>query len=260
MKISKRSIFAGLCAISLSTLWAMPATAQEQAVKAKPPMYTYIANWQIPRAHWAEMKSPATNEDPMLEKALSDGTIVGYGSDENLVHTKDGWTHDSWFSAMSMAGLVKILDNYYASENSTPPVLQSATKHYDEVLESRYYNWHSGAYKNGVLSVSMYKLKADAPSHALDAISGEVVAPLLEKLLADGTLVEYEIDTEAVHTSAPGTFAIVYVTANPEDLDKVDDAIRASIKARPIEGVAFDAITDMSAHRDEMALSSGKFK
>jgi len=260
MKRRKWSIFACLGVSVLSAFWVMSTGAQQQALKAKPPMYTYIANWQIPRAHWAEMKNPATTEDSMLDKAMSDGTIVGYGSDENLVHTADGWTHDSWFSAMSMAGLVKVLDNYYASEDSTPSVLQSSTKHWDEVLVSRYYNWHSGSYKNAVLSVSMYKVKADAPAHALDAVSGEIVAPLLEKLVADGTLLEYEIDTQAVHTSAPGTFAIVYLTADPASLDKVDDAIRASIKAHPIEGAAFDAITDISAHRDEMALGSGKYK
>ena len=28
--------------------------------------------------------------------------------------------------------------------------------------------------------------------------------PLLEKLFADGTLREYEVDTQAIHTEAPG--------------------------------------------------------
>ena len=31
---------------------------------------------------------------------------------------------------------------------------------------------------------------------------------MLEKLLADGSIVEYEIDTEAIHTEALGTFWI----------------------------------------------------
>lgn len=256
----KSRIFAAVSAIALSTMWVIPASVRAQEVKEKAPMYSYVANWQIPRAHWAEMKSPAANDDAMLDKAMADGTLVGYGTDENLVHTPDGWTHDSWFSAMSMAGLLKVLEQYYAAENAEPSVLLTSTKHWDGVYVSRYYNWHSGAYKNGFVSVAAYKLKESAPDNALQVLSGQVVAPLLEKLVANGTLLEYEIDTQAVHTSAPGTFLIVTVAAAPEDVDKVDAAIRADIKASPLTGAGFDAMTDRSAHRDELGIGSGKFK
>ena len=85
-------------------------------VKEKPAMYSYIANWQIPRAHWAEMEKSAAARKAILDKAMADGTIVGYGDDMNLVHTPDGETHDTWWSAMSMAGLVKVLDQLMAGE------------------------------------------------------------------------------------------------------------------------------------------------
>jgi len=52
----------------------------------------------------------------------------------------------------------------------------------------------------------MYKLKPDVPEHAIETLSKSFMVPLLEKLLADGSLIEYEIDTEAIHTEAPGTF------------------------------------------------------
>ncbi|HTV05820.1 MAG TPA: hypothetical protein VME86_10675 [Acidobacteriaceae bacterium] len=259
MSKSKWNVFAVLCAIAVGTIVAVPASAQTETVKPKPRVYEYVSNWQIPRAHWAEMKSEDAN-DPILEKAMSGGTIIGYGSDENLVHTPDGWTHDDWFMATSMGDLMKVLEQYYTS-TSNPPVLLTSTKHWDLALTSRYYNWQPGAsYKNGIVSVSEYKLKADAPDNAFTAISGEIVAPLLEKLVADGTILEYEIDTMAVHTSAPGTFWIVTVVQDPANLDKVDDAIRAAIKAHPVEGVAFDALTKSSAHRDGMGLGIGKFK
>jgi hypothetical protein len=139
-------------------------------------------------------------------------------------------------------------------------VLQSATKHYDIVLQSRYYGWHPGSYSGGFVSVAEYKLKENTLDDALESISGEIVAPLLEKLLADNSIVEYEIDTMAVHTTAPGSFWIVTVVNDPADLDKVDDAIRATIKAHPIQGAAFDSMIDSSAHRDEMGLGNGTFK
>jgi hypothetical protein len=260
MSKSKWSILAGLCAMAVGSICVLQASAQTEAVKAKAPMYGYISNWQIPRAHWAEMKNQPAAEKQIMDKAMADGTLLGYGNDQNLVHTEDGWTHDDWFVSSSMGGLMKVLKELYASGTATSSVLGTATKHYDLVLESRYYGWHPGSYQDGIVSVSAYKLKKDAPGNALDTISGDVVAPLLEKLLADGTITEYEIDTMAVHTSAPGSFWIVTVVKDPASLDKVEDAIRAQIKAHPIEGAGFDALVDSSAHRDEMGLGNGTFK
>jgi hypothetical protein len=260
MKKKVWSIFPGLCLLAVSTLCVLPSGAQTSAVKAKPPMYSYISNWQIPRAHWADMAKEAGSERAILEKALADGTIVGYGDDLNLVHQADGETHDSWFSAMSMAGLMKVLTQFYASPDSTSSARASATKHWDEVFISRYYNWKPGSWKDGYVSVSSYKLKADAPGNAVDTLSKEVVAPVLEKLLTDGAILEYEIDTQAVHTSAPGTFSIVFVAAQADGLDKVDAAILDSMKTSPLSGKAFDSMVDTSAHRDELLQGNGTYK
>ena len=63
-------------------LSAIPSGAQMSEVKEKPPMYSYIANSQIPRAHWGEMAGANAANKAILDKALADGTIVGYGNDE----------------------------------------------------------------------------------------------------------------------------------------------------------------------------------
>ena len=83
-----------------------------------------------------------------------------------------------------------------------------------------------GAYKGGYVHVSEYKLKADAPDDAVDLLAQHLIVPNMDKLIADGTILEYEIDEMAIHTSAPGTFAIVYVTPTPEGLDTVLAAVR----------------------------------
>jgi hypothetical protein len=254
------SVVAGLCGLGVLAVCAIPSAGQTSEVKEKPPMYSYIANWQIPRAHWAEMEDGYVATSKVMDKALSDGTIVGYGNDENLVHQADGETHDDWWSAMSMAGLVKVLDQLAASRGSASPALTSATKHWDLIFESRYYNWKPGSWKGGYVSVSSYKLKADAPGNAVDLLSKSMVAPLLEKMLANGTILEYEIDTAAIHTSAPGTFSIVYVVTAPDGLDKVEAAIRDSLKASPLSGPAFGSMIESSAHRDELLRGNGTFK
>ena len=91
-------------------------------------------------------------------------------------------------------------------------------------------------------------------------LSRNLVVPLLEKMLADGTIREYEIDTEAIHTDAPGTFWIVYVATAPEGLDTVNAAIVDTLKAQPLSGPAFGSMTDFSAHRDELVEGSGVYK
>jgi hypothetical protein len=260
--MSKRllSVCAGASLLAITALFALPSGAQESEVKEKPALYSYIANWQIPRAQWGEFEKSNGADRPVLDKALADGTIVGYGNDEALVHKADDYTHDNWWSSMSIAGLVKVLDAFYASGTVTSPALASATKHADLILISHYYNWHPGAYKTSYTHVGSYKLKADAPDDAVDAVSKQIVVPLLEKLLASGAIREYEVDTEAIHTSSPDRFWIVYVASAPEGLDAVNAALTESIKAHPLDGVAFGSITESSAHRDELIKGEGVFK
>lgn len=253
------SVFACLCGLAAFVPSAIPSGAQATEVKEKPAMYTYVANWQIPRAHWADMDAANSGEKAVLDKAVADGTIVGYGSDVNEVHTPDGETHDSWWSSMSMAGLMKVLDQLRA-DSETSPALESATKHWDMVLMSRYYNWKPGPYTGAYINVMIYQLKKDAPDDAVSTLSKSIVVPAMEKLLADGTIVEYEIDTEAIHTDAPGMFAIVFVAAQPEGIDTVRAAILGTEKDNPLIGPAFDSYVDYSLHRDELLKGNGTYK
>lgn len=239
---------------------ANPASAQSSEVKEKPPMYTYVANWQIPRTQWGEIEKSYAANQKILDKAMASGTIVAYGNDETLVHEAEGMTHDNWWSAMSMAGLINVLEQFYQTGNATTPVLNSATKHEDLMLVSRYYNWHSGSFKNGYTHVGIYKLKKDAPEDAVETLSKNLLVPLLEKLLADGTLHEYEIDEQAIHTEAPGTFLMVYIASSPEGLDKVNAAVRETVKTNLLAGPAFGSMTDSSAHRDELARTNATYK
>jgi len=257
---SKKQTITRLCAIALTAAWSVGSWAQAQEVKQKPPMYTYIANWDIPRAHWPEMAKAADADKAVLDKALADGTLVGYGNDENLVHTPGEFTHDDWWSSTSMAGLMKVLDQLSGAGGTSTPVLESATKHWDSIEVSRYYNWKPGAYKNGYVQVAIYTLKPDAPDDAIEQLSKNFIAPLLEKQLSDGTITEWEIDVPAVHTSAPGTFAIVWVSPNAEGIDKVGAAIRSTREGEALSNAAFLSMVDFKSHRDELNKGNGVFK
>jgi len=233
---------------------------QTAEVKEKPRMYTYVADWVIPRAQWPDMDKVIASTQADYEKAIADGTLVGYGDDTTLVHHEDGNTNDSWWSSMSLAGLIKVLEQVRKSANPTAPPLSTATKHWDNIYVSRYYNWKKGSWKNVYTYESAYKLKADAPDDAVDQLSKNLIVPLMEKMLADGTIVEYEIDTQAVHTEAPGLFFIVYIGATADALDKVNAAIRESLKANPLGGPAFGSMVDPAQHRDEVARTNATYR
>lgn len=253
-------IFVGLCVLAFASLCTVPLNAQNSEVKEKPPMYSYVANWQIPRAHWADMPQEEAANKPILDKALADGTIIGYGNDMNLVHQPEGYTHDDWWASMSMAGLLNVLDQFYAANQVATPALDTASRHEDFILVSRYYNWHPGAYKNALVQVAQYSLKPGAPDDAVDMLSKNLIVPLMESLISDGTILEYEVDEQAIHTYSPNTFWIVWVSPSSDGADKVSAALRKSISAHPLSTPAFLSVVDFTQHRDELWRGMGVYK
>jgi hypothetical protein len=146
-KLSGRILFGG-CVVAIAMCCATSSFAQSSDAKEKAPIYSYVGNWAIPRAQWAEMEKNTAADEKTLSKALASGTLVGYGNDVSLVHSPDDGTHDDWWSATSMAGLISVLEQFYQSGGSTTAVLGTATKHWDNIWVSRHYNWHPGSYKN----------------------------------------------------------------------------------------------------------------
>ena len=253
------SVSAVLCVLAMLAVSAVPALAQMSGVKEKPPMYSYVGWWSIPRAQWADMEKQSAASQKLLEKALADGTIIAYGNDLNLIHQPDGATHDNWWSSMSMAGLLNVLDQVYKSGSATSPVFANATKHWDGLYVSRYYNWHAGSWKDAYTRVGYYKLKPDAPDNAVETLSKNLFVPLLEKLLADGAIHEYEIDTEAIHTEG-GAFWVDIIAANAEGLDKFNVAVGEATRANPMIEPAIGSMVDFSVHRDYLSRTNATYK
>ena len=246
------------CVVTVFVMGCTSLSAQTEA-KEKAPMYSYVSNWAMPRAQWAAYEKD-TSTEAILQKALANGTIIGYGKEHMIIHNSEGWTHDSWWSSNSMAGVLNVLDQVYASGGGTTNLLGASTKHEDELYVAHYYNYKPGSWKGMYGHAGFYKLKADAPDNAIALLSKEVFVPFFEKLMADGTIMEYEIDEQAIHTNSPDTFMLYYLCANAEGLDKVNAALAAWQKSSPIGGVSFGSMTDQSAHRDELLRSDVTYK
>jgi hypothetical protein len=214
-------------------------------VQERPLLYKFVSYGTFPRSRWDDVdEENARSHREILAPALADGTLVGHGDDENQVLFAEGFTHATWWQAHSRAGVMKVLEALRKGGGSTSPRLASATRHWDQVFASRFYNWKAGSWKGAYGYKSTYKLKPDAPEadDTLRILSSFYV-PLFEGLLADGTIVEYEIDRAIFHdTDSRARLHFSFVTPSAEGLDQLNAAIRAAIAGNSLIGPAFGAM------------------
>jgi hypothetical protein len=235
-----------LCVLALLPLSANRASAQSVE---KPVMYTYVSEWTVPRAMWADfLKNDAAEADTM-KKAVADGSIVSFGSYAVVNHQEGQPTHGTWFSATSMASILKVLEGIRTAPNATAPPL-AAAKHWDYIMESHDYNAHSGTFTNGYLRVGNWRAKASDPDGKI--LKSTMVA-LLEKLLSDGALHSYQIDSETVHSTDPGTIFVAIVANGGEGIDKFNTALDEAEKANPAGWAGLQTTIDAAGHRDFLA-------
>ena len=249
-----------LSLVALASL-TVPATAQEPDGTM---VFTRVANWQIARSNWdAYEANVKKNELPVLEKLLADGVITEYAIARNLVHTPDGFTHTTWFSSKTLAGLEQALAAVVAAGAKLPTADQrrantdfAGSKHSDIVSRSR------------VVKGKAAKLSSGYGYIATDVIQpGKVAAynerfeklgrTVLDALFASGAVVAHGIDQEFIHTTNPNTRTRWVVFADAAGLDKMLEAGLAANRARtPAErqalGEAAREILVGDAHRDEL--------
>ena len=239
-----------LCVFNLMPLAAPRASAQSQSAE-KPLIYTYVSEWTIPRAMWADYQKIEATDNDAMKKAVADGSLISYGSFAVLNHQEGAPTHGSWFTATSMANILKVLEALRTAPAAVAPPL-AAAKHWDYIVESRNYNSHSGTFTNGYLRVGSWRSKAGS-SDPDGKILKATVGALLEKLLADGALHSYTIDEETVHSDDPGAFYIVIVANGAEGIDKFNAGIDEAQKSNPAGWAGFGSTIDPKGHRDTLA-------
>jgi hypothetical protein len=239
-----------LCVLALFSLSSRRASAQSQSAE-KPVLYTYVSEWTVPRAMWADYLKGEAADNDALKKSVADGSIVGFGSYAVLNHQEGAPTHGSWFSATSMANLMKVLEAERTAPGATAPPL-AAAKHWDYVFQSHTYNGHPGTFTNGYLRVGIWHPKTDAADPG-GKIRTATMGALLEKLLADGALHTYSIDEETIHSRDPGTLFIAIVANGAEGLDKFNDTLDAWEKENTAAWTGLASTLDPAGHRDFLA-------
>lgn len=229
----------------LLTLGALSASVAAQA--HEPTHYTYVALWAVPRAQWTDFEKSREQARPVLEKLMSDGTLVAWSFDVILVHTEEGYTHANWFVSPNLAGIAKTLEALRPL--STGSAYGSVTKHSDLLLHTLVHNGKPTSITTGYLRVSIFQVKPGEGEHFEESFN-KYFKPMLDAELADGTVLSYSFSTESIHTQPPGGYAVFVLYATAEGLDKGAADLAALLKENPAIGAASASETVGDAHRD----------
>src|SRR5260221_7830747 len=238
---------AGLLLIVLAVMLVPAALPQ---MEPTPTVYTFVSQFQVPRANWAAYSEDSEKSIvPILEKLTVDGTIVSWSTFEQLVHTPDGYTHGAAWSSNTISGLTKVLDE--VRKNGPRPGQIAATKHEDYLMQSTMY--HAGSGTETYLRVICSMAKADKPE-GYTAMLKKMLVPTFEEQLKKGAATYYGVDEQYVNTSAPSTRCLVITYPNADGIDKWAAAINATMgKWSPAERAEFAGATVADSRRDILA-------
>ena len=246
MHKTKGAVFSLLLALSLATV----ARSQAQnPAQEKPPVYTYVAQWAVARGQWPDIVKADEQDRPVLDKLVADGTLIGYGAYTNLIHQEREPTHGTWFSAMSEGNLLKALEVIYAQPGLVNAPVQGASKHWDQILTGSIHNARPGTSTGGYLTWSRWEVKPGEMRGYSD-LTKKLFVPVLEKLLAEGSITSYGLLTEDYHQQKLGSIFEYFTVPDTASLDKANKALDDVFNNNPALGDAVRALLERDGHRD----------
>jgi hypothetical protein len=239
---------AGLLVVVVLAVILVPAALPQ--MESTPIVYTYVSQFQIPRANWAQYSED--NEKsfvPVVEKSLADGTILSWSTFEQVVHTPDGYTHGAAWSSNTIAGLMKVLDE--VRKAGPRPGQIAATKHEDYLMQTSMYRAGSGT--AAYLRVVCSNAKADKPGEYA-AVLKKYLVPTFDEQVKKGAATYYGLDEQYVNNDAPSIRCLVINYPNAEGMDKWAAAVNATLgKMSAADRDAFTGATVADSRRDIMA-------
>jgi hypothetical protein len=238
---------AGMLVFVLAVMLVPAALPQ---MEPTPIVYTFVSQFQIPRANWAQYSEDAEKTIvPIMEKLAADGAILSWSTFEQVVHTPDGYTHGAAWSSTSISGLMKVLDE--VRKAGPRPGQIAATKHEDYLMQTTMY--HAGSGTPAYLRVVCSNAKADKPD-GYTAMLKKLLVPTFEEQIKKGVATYYGVDEQYVNNSAPSIRCVVITYPNADGMDKWAAAINTTMsKWSPAERAEFAGATVPDSRRDIMA-------
>ncbi|MGA2596640.1 MAG: hypothetical protein ABSH09_06555 [Bryobacteraceae bacterium] len=103
--------------------------------------------------------------------------------------------------------------------------------------------------------VALYKVQPGKMPEYVAALN-KMVVPVLDRLVEDGTIQAYGIETGVLHSPGEPNLAAWFTAPDYARIQKADDAVLAAIASHPEEARILLEEADMNAHRDMLLESS----
>jgi hypothetical protein len=196
----------------------LPVSAQET------PSYLYVTEWQIPHAQWSLWQAfEESSYKPMFEKLMQDHTILSWGLYTHEIHTPEGPTHGLWFSATGMKGIEAALAGIdklpVSSVMNNPQVKQR-----DLLYRSLASAGRGATGTNGTLWV--HRTQSGPGKHEPNlAVWDKYVKPMLDEMVAQGTILSYGVETEQIRTQGDSASYIYCLMPGSNADDKFFSAL-----------------------------------
>jgi hypothetical protein len=242
---------AGLFVVMALAAVLIVPIALSQMEPAQPVVYTFVSQFQVPRANWAQYSENTEKSFvPVAEKMVADGTILSYTTFEALVHTPEGYTHGAAFSSTSIAGLTKVLDEVRKAGPQAGQV--AATKHEDYLMQSTMYK-AGGSGMPAYLRVVCQNAKPDKPEEYTAAVK-KYLWPVVEEQFKKGVVSYVGLESQYVNNAAPSIRCLVINYPNADSMDKWATAVNANFsKMSQADRDAFYGSTVTDSRRDILA-------
>lgn len=242
----------------LAALFAVTGVAQEQKT-----VYTQLGLWDVPRAKWGDFaRSIEQYEKPIMEKLVAEGLIIEWGFDAAGVHSPEGYSHSTWTSAYSMADLEKAGDRYFEALGEQGEALEAEldsmlNKHADVYARSIHYGSRPSNLSGGFAFGTRTRVRRGKGPEFREMWE-ECAKPIYDALLAEGTIVAYNVGTDYIHSTADslGSTWTWYILENLEADEKVEAAFEAARNAlgkadRAARQHYFWSLIEKESHRDD---------
>jgi hypothetical protein len=236
-------------ALAAGTMAGPRPAPQSQSMK-QPTIYTYVSFFGVPRANWTQFEDADKKSEKIMSGLVADGTLVSYGDGALEVHEGlTAPTHVSWFSSMTVSGLMKALA---ATRAGAPPSGEiNYTMHADAILMSNVYNGSASAKPGKFLLVQEWTPKPGLGDQMQELFTKHRKADL-DALVADGTINGYSWESELIHTDPPGSFTLAVEFPSADAMDKFYQQIETMQDKEPLFGIAFSGAVQSSEHRDHL--------
>ena len=203
---------------------------------------------------------------PVLDKLLDAGLVTAYGIDVDMLCVPGENNVAFWYDTPNFATMQKAEDAIEEFQKANPKVMADLiamadmTKHSDHIIGARVKNKRNvPAGARVVNDEDEVHVKPERMEEFLGLFE-KYEKPVLEKLLADGVIYWYELDTQVVHTQAPGLVALIVLMPDLGTKDKVRAAFDESFGKLPgaerttAEKLYYEMI-DFASHRDMLSES-----